>query len=331
MRLVARPGTVHVLVHGGAGGVPDDPDPRQAILDDAAETAATADTPLDAVEAAVGRLEHHTRFNAGLGGAIQSDGVARTDAGVMTSDRRIGAVAGLTGVRDVVTVARGVLEETPHVLVAGERAGRFAETLGIETGLDTTTTDTRARWADEDAPAAEDLDAQRRWVRRRFGSTTADPSTDAVDGRADADGSPPADTDHDTVGAVACARDDTGADGPAADSPRVRFAAATSTGGRWAALAGRVGDVPQVGAGFYCSPAGAASATGAGEDIARVTLARRAVRALEEGRPAQAAAERAIDEFADLTGSDAGVIVVGPDGGGSAFDAAGMQTSTARQ
>jgi beta-aspartyl-peptidase (threonine type) len=71
--------------------------------------------------------------------------------------------------------------------------------------------------------------------------------------------------------------------------------------------------------------------TGAGEDNARVTLAQRAVRGLETGLAADRAAARAIAEFADLTGSDAGVIVAGPAGVGSAVDAAGMQTSAARE
>jgi len=69
---------------------------------------------------------------------------------------------------------------------------------------------------------------------------------------------------------------------------------------------GRVGDVPQVGSGFFCTEAGGASATGAGEDIARVTLSRRAVDFLDDGFGAQDAADRAIDEFEDITGSGGG-------------------------
>jgi beta-aspartyl-peptidase (threonine type) len=289
---------VHVIVHGGAGGVPDDPAPRQAVLDEAAATGAAANSPLDAVEAAVNVLEVEERFNAGVGGAVQSDGVVRTDAGVMTDDRSAGAVAGLAGVRDAVSAARAVLERTPHVLLAGERGRAFVADAGVETDVDLFTAETRERWAAAEPPTgapSEHLE----WLASRFGETTSDP------------------TDHDTVGAVA--RD--------GDS----FAAATSTGGRWFALAGRVGDVPQVGSGFYCAPAGGASATGAGEDIARATLARRAVRHLERGLDAGTAAERAIEEFGELTGSRAGVIVLGRDGAGSAFNSAGMQTALARE
>jgi beta-aspartyl-peptidase (threonine type) len=91
-----------------------------------------------------------------------------------------------------------------------------------------------------------------------------------------------------------------------------------------------VGDVPQVGSGFYCAPAGGASATGAGEDIARVLLSRRAVGHLEAGLDAQAAANRALEEFAELTGSDAGVIVLDDEDVGSAFNTESMQTAVAR-
>jgi len=298
---------MQVIVHGGAGGSPDEPEPRQAVLDGAAADGAAADTPLDAVEAAVGVLESSERFNAGVGGAVQSDGVVRTDAGVMTDDRSAGAVCSLPGVEHALAAARVVLEETPHVLVAGGHAVDLAADYGVDVDADLFTERTRERFAAADAPADAGPREQLAWLRDRFGST--DPGGRGADDDAH---------DHDTVGAVAREGD--------------RLAAATSTGGRWLALAGRVGDVPQVGSGFYCSPAAGASATGAGEDIARVTLARRAVGHVEGGLDAGAAAERAVAEFGELTGASAGVIVLDADGSaGSAFNSDGMQTATARE
>ncbi|WP_256296632.1 isoaspartyl peptidase/L-asparaginase [Haloarchaeobius salinus] len=301
---------MQVIVHGGAGGVPDDPDPRQAVLDEAAESGSTAASPLDAVESAVRVLESSPRFNAGVGSCAQSDGILRTDAGVMTDDRSVGAAASMPGVEAAVSVARAVLEETPHILLSGVHAVDFAAAQGIDCEVDLWTDSTRERFADADVPEG-DMAAQARWVQETFGGSTADPDAEQEDSGA------PAGKDHDTVGAVA-------RDGE-------QFAAATSTGGRWLALAGRVGDVPQVGSGFYCSPAGGASATGAGEDIARVTLSRRAVRYLEEGMDAQAAADRAIDEFGELTGASAGVIVADHEGAGAAYNSKGMQTAVVRE
>jgi beta-aspartyl-peptidase (threonine type) len=308
---------MHVIVHGGAGGVPDDPKPRQAVLDDAAETGAAESTPLDAVEAAVQMLESDVRFNAGVGGAVQSDGVVRTDAGVMTSDREAGAVSGMDGVEHAVSVARVVAEETPHVFIAGEHAVDLAADFDVETDVDLFTDDTRTRWEDADPPQGSPSE-HLQWLDSRFGGSTSDPTTDVSEDESGTITDSADFSDHDTVGAVAF--DDE------------QFAAATSTGGRWFALAGRVGDVPQIGSGFYAAPAGAASATGAGEDIAKVTLSRRAVRHLESGMSAQRAAETAIDEFGELTGSSAGVIVLDSDGGaGSAFNSDGMQTSVAQR
>lgn len=300
---------MQVLVHGGAGGVPDDPEPRQAVLDTAVEEAARAETPLDAVETAVRKLEESPRFNAGIGGARQSDGVVRTDAGVMTGDRTAGAICSTPGLAHAVSAARVVAEETPHVLVSGEHAVSLAADFGIETEADLVTDRTDEQWAEVDPPEGGPR-AHLAWLRERFGSDSPEEDDEAA-------GEDPSLHDHDTVGAVA-------RDGDA-------MAAATSTGGRWLALRGRVGDVPQIGSGFYAAPAGAASATGAGEDIARVTLSRRAVEHLERGASASTAASRAIDEFAELTGSIAGIIVIGTDDIGQAYNSDGMQTAADRR
>ena len=310
---------MRVIVHGGAGGLPDEPEPRRAVLDEAAETGAAAATPLDAVEAAVRILETSPRFNAGVGGAVQSDGVVRTDAGVMTDDRRIGAACSMPGVEHAVSVARVVMGETPHVFVSGEHAVDLADAFGIETDVELLTAEKRERYEAEDPPNAG-VRAHLDWLETRFGTgddEAGERSVDHGDGAADEAGgrSEREAPDHDTVGAVA-------GDGET-------FAAATSTGGRSFALAGRVGDVPQVGSGFVCTEAGGASATGAGEDIARVTLSERAVSYLADGLDAGAAAERAMSDFEDLTGSGAGVIVLDGEGAGSAFNTDAMQTSVA--
>ena len=287
---------MQVIVHGGAGGRSDEPESRQAVLDDAAGAGAAAETPVEAVESVLNVLEASPRFNAGVGGALQSDGVVRTDAGIMTDDLSAGAACAMPGVERAASVAREVMEATPHVLLAGDRAVEFAAERGVETRADLRTDRTRERW--EQASVPEERGEQVAWVREWFGAPTADPEA----------------RDHDTVGAVA-------ADGET-------IAAGTSTGGRWFALAGRVGDVPQIGSGFYCTPAGGASATGAGEDIARVTLSRLAVEHLEGGATASEASDRAIERFEELTGATAGIIVCDADGGvGSAYNSDDMQTA----
>jgi beta-aspartyl-peptidase (threonine type) len=284
---------MHVIAHGGAGGPIDEPDERQAVLDNAVSAGRKENTPVDAVIEAVRQLESSPKFNAGVGSAVQSDGVVRTDAGVMTDDRQVGAACSMPGVEHACEVARIIMDETPHVLITGEQAVALADAFGIETDCDLWSSHTRERWDDLTPPQSDAPRAQLEWLRDEFGGT-------------------------DTVGAVATDGDS--------------VAACTSTGGRWCALAGRVGDVPQVGSGFYCTHAGGASATGAGEDIARVTLSRRAVDHLELGRDPQDAAELAIEECEELTGGTAGIIVMNHEGSvGSAFNSAEMQTSITRE
>ena len=305
---------MRVIAHGGAGSLPEEPEDRRRAIGAAAGAGADADTPTDAVVASVRKLESDPRFNAGVGGVVQSDGYVRTDAGLMTDDREAGAACGMPGVEHAIDVARAVKEETPHVLVAGVHAVDLAAAVGVDTGVDLWSDRNRERWADlEDRPDG-DRRAHAEWVTERFGGDSGGRDLDA--GTGIGTGEPPGDTDHDTVGAVATDGD--------------RVAAATSTGGRWLALAGRVGDVPQVGSGFYCTPAGGASATGAGEDIARTTLSRQAVGHLEDGMGAQAAADAAIEAFGDLVEGSAGVILLTPNGdAGRAYNSDAMQTAVA--
>jgi isoaspartyl peptidase/L-asparaginase-like protein (Ntn-hydrolase superfamily) len=295
-----------VIVHGGAGAEPHDPAARDRGLSRAVDAARMEASPTDAVEAAVRVLEADPVFNAGVGGAIQADGVVRTDAGVMTGavggagspapGLRSGAACSMRGVPHAISVARLVRAETPHVLLSGPGAVNLAAAFGVETDVDLTTDRTRSRWADADSPDG-DIRERLTWVRDRFG------------------GQGGAERDHDTVGAVAFDGD--------------RFATATSTGGRWFAVPGRVGDVPQVGGGFYASETGAASATGHGEEIAEDGLARRVVSLIGDGHDAATAAATAIERFAANTAATAGVIAIDGRGRvGSAHNAAAMGVST---
>ena len=280
-----------VFVHGGAGSAPAQPDDRQAVLDEAATAGTAGADPVDAVIEAVTVLEESPRFNAGIGSAVQSDGRIRTDAGIMTGDGSVGAACGMPDVANAIRVADAVRTETPHVLLCGEHAVQFADRFEIRTDVDLWTDRRRSQWENEDLGGAS-FDTQVRTVRDRFGAGA------------------------DTVGAVA--------------SDGSRVAAATSTGGRWLALAGRVGDVPQVGCGFFASTHGAVSTTGAGEGIASVTLARLAERHLAESGDPQHAAEYSLRTFDTEAEGSAGLIVITPDGErGSAYSSEVMQTAFA--
>lgn len=281
---------MNVIVHGGAGGSPDEPAKRQDVLDAAVNAGSDATDPMAAVVTAVRTLESSPRFNAGVGSAVQSDGRIRTDAGLMTGSGETGAACSMPAVEHAIEVARLVATETPHVLVAGDHAVDLARAFDVPTECDLWTERTRARWKELDQPADETPQTHLGWVRDQFGGS-------------------------DTVGAVASDGED--------------IVAATSTGGRWCALAGRVGDVPQIGAGFYATERAAASATGAGEAIAEFGLARRAVDGVESGLGPQLAADQAIERFETDTDSQAGVIVLNSEGrAGSSYNSAAMQTAS---
>src|SRR5580700_7008019 len=87
---------------------------------------------LDAVQASVTTLEDDELFNAGRGAVLTADGTVELDAAIMDGTQlRAGAVALLRRVKNPVQLARRVLEESPHVFLAGEGAERFAQELGL--------------------------------------------------------------------------------------------------------------------------------------------------------------------------------------------------------
>ena len=238
-----------IVVHGGAGAGVELSDGCQAAADAGAHTLADGDSALAAAIAAVLVLEDDPRFNAGTGAVLGLDGqTIEMDAALMDTRGTLAAVAALRSVKNPILVARDVAR-TPHYLLVGEGAQRFARLMGH-------------------GPYDVITDKQRRdhaELLRKM--ATAEQPMAGVDNQEFARywnyaGSPAVSTrlGCDTVGAVV--RD---ADG--------HFAVAGSTGGSAPSLLGRVGDTPLVGCGFYAGPEGAVAATGIGEYIIRTMLA----------------------------------------------------------
>ncbi len=258
-----------LIVHGGAGKLVEE---RHAVAHAGCLAAAIAGlrvlagggSALDAVQVAVRALEDDPEFNAGVGAVLARDGSVELDASIMDGAGRIGAVAAVPDLRRPVDLARAVLDDGEHVMLAGPAAWTFAAERGFTRG-----------------PADELITAR---ARARLAEEHAKRSRPAVEGG--------------TVGAVAI--DDRG-----------RVAAATSTGGIAYKRPGRVGDTPLPGCGTWADDAaGAASATGDGEAIIKVTLTRRLVDALAAGAAPSSAARTALAELVRKTGGSAGVICV---------------------
>lgn len=140
---MASDGPVALAIHGGAGTTRRSeltPELEAAIREDLqaalrAGHAILADggSALDAVVAAVQVLEDSPHFNAGRGAVYTATGTHELDASIMDGrDRSAGAVAGVTNVRNPIALARAVMEDSPHVLLAGDGAQEFAVRQGLE-------------------------------------------------------------------------------------------------------------------------------------------------------------------------------------------------------
>jgi beta-aspartyl-peptidase (threonine type) len=131
-----------LMIHGGSGifrrgevATAVDAAVRAALdraLDRGGKILAAGGIALDAVEAAIHVLEDDPHFNAGRGAALSHDGVAELDAAIMDGrSRAAGAVAGVTGTRNPISLARAVMERGPHVFLAGAGAEAFAAAHGV--------------------------------------------------------------------------------------------------------------------------------------------------------------------------------------------------------
>ena len=125
-----------LIVHGGAGPVPEsERAERQAAVERALEAgwARIGEGALAAAAAAVRHLEDEPLLNAGLGACVNSEGDVELDAGVMEgATLRAGGVAGLRDVRHPIDAAVAVMNDGRHVILAGTGASRFAREHGVE-------------------------------------------------------------------------------------------------------------------------------------------------------------------------------------------------------
>lgn len=262
-----------IIVHGGAGSPRTYDDGCERAADAAAGELAIGSEALDAAIAAVTSMEDDGRFNAGIGSVLCLDGATvEMDASVMDTRGRLGAVACVQNVRNPVLLARAVAE-TPHWLLAGDGARRFADAIG-HPAWNTVSDHQRA--------------AHRKVLKAMAGSVPSMPGIDRHAFLRYWNYQTPLDLpEHaacDTVGAVVRA-------------PDGHFAVAASTGGAAPSLLGRVGDTPIIGSGFYAGPAGAVAATGIGEQIVRHLLARTVYGWIEDGMPLDAALRRGVALF----------------------------------
>ncbi len=270
-----------LVIHGGAGVITRDLTPERrrlveadlhAALDAGYAVLKEGGSSLDAVSRAVVVLEDSPWFNAGKGAVFNHDGRNELDAAIMDgTTRRAGNVAGVHRIKNPVLLARAVMERSPHVMLVGDGAEAFAQSVGVPL-VDPSYFRTEERWQQlQQALQAE---------------------------AAKQEASLPSAFRHGTVGAVAL-------------DAQGRLAAATSTGGMTNKRWGRIGDAPVIGAGTYADARCAVSATGWGEFYIRTAAAHSICARVAWKKESVAAAAKAVvmDDVPSLCG-DGGVIAL---------------------
>ncbi|MEK0266124.1 N(4)-(beta-N-acetylglucosaminyl)-L-asparaginase [Stenotrophomonas rhizophila] len=221
------------------------------------KTLSAGGSALDAVEAGA-RWAESDLCNPTVGrcGNPDRDGVLSLDASIMDGDGRCGSVAALSDIAHPVSVARQVMEKTPHVMLVGEGAQQFAVQQGFERRK-LLTPEAEKAWREwlKTAQYTPEINAERR-------SRPGDSSN------------------HDTLGMLAI------------DAQGHLAGACTTSGMAWK-MHGRVGDSPIIGAGLYVdNEVGAATASGVGEEMIRNAASFLVVELMRQGRsPADACRE----------------------------------------
>jgi beta-aspartyl-peptidase (threonine type) len=319
------------VIHGGAGVIkkgslsPEKEAEYKRKLEEAVLAGYKAlqdgKTGLDAVEIAIRMLEDSPLFNAGKGAVFTADGKNELDASMMDGKTlKAGAVAGLHHVKNPISLARKVMENSPHVMMVGDGAEKFAREQNIEL-VNEKYFWTQERWDSLQKIIKQEKEKEKskkekvKSQKEKVGGQNSDLAETKT-----ADQRPPtaslrelAYNKFGTVGAVALDREG-------------NLAAGTSTGGMTYKKFGRVGDAPIIGAGTYANNATCAiSATGWGEFFIRLGVARDISATMEyRGLPVQQAADSVMNKVKTL-GGDGGVIAIDKFGNiGISFNSEGM-------
>ena len=221
---------------------------------------------LDAVEAGARVPEADMRnHSVGRAGYPDRDGHVSLDASIMDSQGNCGAVAALEHIAHPISVARRVMEKTPHVLLVGDGALQFA----LEQGF-----------PKEELLTPESEQAWKEWLKTANYQPVANSEMGTYGKGPSA--MPGDKNNHDTLGILAL------------DSQGRLSGACTTSGMAWK-LRGRVGDSPIIGAGLYVDgDVGAATSSGVGEEVIRNVGSFLVVELMRQGRTPQQACEEAV-------------------------------------
>lgn len=238
---------------------------------------------LDAVEAGVRIPEaDETNQSIGYGGLPDRDGRVTLDACIMDEFYNCGSVMCLEHIMHPISVARMVMEKTPHIILAGDGALQFALANGFKKENLLT-------------PASEK--AWKEWLKTAKYEPVKNIENQLYDKKKDP--MPGGIKNHDTIGMLAI--DAAG-----------NFGGACTTSGMAYKIHGRVGDSPVIGAGLYVdNEIGAATATGVGEEVIRIVGAHLIVELMRQGYSPEAACKEGVERIIKRNPSKAKEVQVG--------------------
>lgn len=226
---------------------------------------------LDAVEAGAKHIENKIDCCVGLGGYPDRDGKVTLDACIMDHLSNCGAVAGLERIKHPISVARKLMENTPHVLLVGEGAQQFAVENGFPLESSTLSESGKKAYADwlKKSEYKPIINIENKKEHGPFAPAFFE------------DGTP----NHDTMGLLAL--DETG-----------NLSGAVTTSGMAFKLHGRAGDSPIVGAGLFVdNEIGAATSSGVGEEVIRICGTHLVVEFMRQGYHPEKACKKAVERI----------------------------------
>lgn len=281
-----------LVIHGGAGTILKEnmtdslEAAYQKVLNEALEAGyevlKSGGNSLDAVTAAIVIMEDSPLFNAGKGAVFTNEGKNELDASIMDGkSKAAGAVAGVTRVKNPISLARGIMELSEHVMMNGAGAEKFAVEIGVEL-VEPSYFYTDSRWRG----------LQKALEREKV------------------------EMDHTVMAPLSYKDEKFGTVGCVALDKKGNIAAGTSTGGMTNKHFGRIGDAPIIGAGTYADNlVCGVSATGWGEFFIRNVVAYDIAAQMQyKGSSLAEAARETIHKKVAEMGGDGGIIAIDSQG-----------------
>ena len=232
---------------------------------------------LDAVEAGVKITEASRNCCVGLGANPDRDGYVTLDASIMDHQWNCGAVAAIERIKHPISVARRVMEKTPHVLLVGTGAQQFAVAEGFP--------------LEPEVLSPEAKHAYDEWLKKSEYKPVI--NIENSGNKPGGAGVPTGKDNHDTIGMIAM--DTTG-----------NLSGSCTTSGMAFKMRGRVGDSPIIGAGLFVdNEVGAVTSTGQGEDVIRMCGSHSVVEYMRQGMSPEEACKAAVEKIARIKGPKA--------------------------